>query len=506
MERRFGSMLAQQQGLMERQQVLIGELERKLDDREREHTAKVGKLEADVARLTRELLGPKSEKIKIPPVERDAEPPDADELARRKEESERKRRERALQRKAALEVDDVEYPLTAADKQCPACGGSDFIPLPPEASSTYEYLPGRFVRRRHHRHKAACRCGGHIVTAAAPRKLIDGAMYGPSFAAYVVVAKCADSIPVYRLEKRMQRMGIPVSRSTMNDLLHTAAEVLAPLVARLRARIPSLEIVLADETSMRLQDRRKRGFVWVFHGFDAASGGELVFYEFTTTRSGSTAVDVLGDSTGALVCDGYTGYNLVEDPERRARAGCTCHARRKVYEARATAPVEAEYVITEMRKLFRVEHEARALGIVGTADHHQLRQERSRPVLDKLFEWLIHTQRSILPKSPMGTAIQYMLNQRSRLELFLSDPRIPLHNNSSENRLRVVALGRKNYLFFGHPRAGRNIAGLYSLVGSCIANEVEPTAYLTAALTRVRDASTDEELDALLPDRWTPAG
>lgn len=182
-----------------------------------------------------------------------------------------------------------------------------------------------------------------------------------------------------------------------------------------------------------------------------------------------------------------------------------CHARRKAYEARASAPVEAEYVITEMRKLFRVEHEARVLGIVGTAEHHQLRQNRSRPVLEKLFEWLIHTQHSILPKSPIGTAIQYMLNQRSRLELFLSDPRIPIHNNSSENRLRVVALGRKNYLFFGHLRAGRNIAGLYSLVGSCIANDVEPSAYLTDALTRVRDASTDEDLDALLPDRWAPA-
>jgi transposase len=290
----------------------------------------------------------------------------------------------------------------------------------------------------------------------------------------------------------------------MNDLLHTAAEVLAPLVARLRARIPALEIVLADETSMRLQDRRKRGFVWVFHGFDAASGGELVLYTFTTTRSGSTAVDILGDSSGALVCDGYTGYNQVEDPRRRVRGGCMCHARRKVYEARTHAPTEADHIIKEMRKLFRVEHEARVLGIIGTAEHHQLRHERSRPVLDKLFEWLIHTQGSVLPKSPMGIAIQYMLNQRIRLELFLSDPRVPLHNNASENRLRVVALGRKNYLFFAHPRAGRNIAGLYSLVGSCIANNIEPTAYLTDVLTCVRDASTAEELDALLPDRWVP--
>ena len=85
------------------------------------------------------------------------------------------------------------------------------------------------------------------------------------------------------------------------------------------------------------------------------------------------------------------------------------------------------------------------------------------------------------------------------------DARIPIHNNASESRLRVVALGRKNFLFFGHPRAGRSFAGLYSLVGSCIANGFEPTAYLTDVLMRVRDANTDEELDALLPDRWRPA-
>ena len=106
----------------------------------------------------------------------------------------------------------------------------------------------------------------------------------------------------------------------------------------------------------------------------------------------------------------------------------------------------------------------------------------------------------------IGEALGYAINQRSRLELFLSDPRIPIHNNLSEARLRVIALARHTYLFFGHSRAGRNFAGLYSLVGSCIANDVEPTEYLTDVLSRVRDATTDEQLDALLPDRWQPLG
>jgi transposase len=356
------------------------------------------------------------------------------------------------------------------------------------------------------REKAACRCGGYIVTAPAPPKLIARGQYGPGFAAFLIVAKCADSIPIYRLEKRMKRIGIPLSRSTMNDVLHSAADVLAPLVKRLTVRMASVEIVLADETSMRLQDRDKRGFVWVFHGYDADSAGQLVLYVFALDRSSKTPKDVLGGTEGTLVVDGYTGYNVVEDPEQRKRAGCWCHGRRKFFEALSTAPEEAEHVITEMRELFRVEHEATVRGIVGTEEHLALRQDRSKPAVDKLFEWLTETRSKVLPKSAIGQAIGYMLNQRPRLELFLSDPRIPLHNNSSEERLRVVALGRKNFLFFGNPRAGRNFAGLYSLVGSCVANGVEPTAYLTDVITRVAEAQTDDELDALLPDRWTHAG
>jgi transposase len=111
-----------------------------------------------------------------------------------------------------------------------------------------------------------------------------------------------------------------------------------------------------------------------------------------------------------------------------------------------------------------------------------------------------------LPKSPLGEALGYANNQRSRLELFLTDARIPIHNNSSERRLRVVALGRKNYLFVGHARAGRNIAGLYSLVGGCIANGVEPTEYLIDVLPRIAGAKSDEEIDGLLPERWRPNG
>jgi transposase len=244
--------------------------------------------------------------------------------------------------------------------------------------------------------------------------------------------------------------------------------------------------------------------VWVFHGRDDVGGGELVLYVFALDRSGETPSQVLGGSEGTLVCDGYTGYNDVTDPDGRARGGCWCHARRKIFEARAIAPAEADHVITEMRKLFRVEHEATVRGIARTAEHLALRRQRSKPVVDGLYAWIAEHQPKVLPKSPIGAALQYLINQRDRLELFLNDARVPLHNNASERRLRIIALTRKNSLFFGHPRAGRLFAVLFSLVGMCIGNDVEPVAYLTDVLTRVRDDLSDDQLDALLPDRWQP--
>ena len=506
MNEQLGALVAQQQSVMAAQRQLIVELEQRLVEQDAAHTARAAELEAEVRRLERDLFGSKTEKIKVPPVARDlGKPaPSEEELARRREQIAQKRRERALAR-SSLPSEEITYSVPEDSKHCPKCNGTRFGALGSETSTTYEYVPGRFVRRVHRREKLACTCGECILVAPTPAKLVAGGQYGFGFAAFLVVEKCADSIPIHRIERRFERLGIPMSRASMNDVLHAAAERAAPLVARLRARIAALSLVLADETSMRLQDRQKRGFVWVFHGRDESNGGELVLYVFATDRSGETPAQILGGTQGILVVDGYTGYNIVTDPAGRARGGCWCHLRRKLFEARRASGDDADEGIAKVRPLFRLEHEATALDIVGTPDHLEMRKERSKPIVDEFFAWATAVRRRVLPKSPLGEALGYAMNQRERLELFLTDARIPIHNNASERRLRVVALGRKNYLFVGHPRAGRNIAGLYSLVGSCIANRVEPTEYLTDVLPRIADAKTDDELDALLPDRWTPS-
>lgn len=165
---------------------------------------------------------------------------------------------------------------------------------------------------------------------------------------------------------------------------------------------------------------------------------------------------------------------------------------------------EAEQALNLIRDVYLVEHTARERGIEGTAEHLALRRAESVPLMEKLKSWLEARQGLHPPKSKLGIAIRYALRQWNELTVFLDDPSVPPDNNRSEVALRVVALGRKNFLFVGHEDAGENIAGLYSLVATCEANGVNPLDYLRDVLLRISTHPADR-IDDLLPDRWKPA-
>jgi len=448
--------------------------------------------EAKLAALERRLLGPKSEKMgKVPPLDREVKkkrPPDPAAI-------QEKRRKNAEERTAKVITEDVAYKVPDEKKVCPQCTGSDFRPLGAgKETFTLDYVPGYFRRRRHVREVLACTCGEHVITAPGPDHSVEGARYGDGFRAYVVVSKCADSIPLYRLAKQLSRLGIPLSRSTLTDLFHQVAHSLKPLSDRLLQLVASAEIVQADETSLKMQKPNKRGFVWTF------LADNLIAYRFSGSRSGETPTKVLGSSTGTLVVDMYTGYNSVTGTGKRTRAACLAHARRRFFEALPYAS-EARTAMELIRDVYVVEHDAKAAGVAGSEEHGRMRRGRSAAIMARLKAWLSEQQPLHTPKSPMGTAISYALNSWEELTRFLDDARIPPDNNRSESALRVVALGRRNFLFVGHEDAGENIAGLYSLVATCEANGINPLAYLTDVLGRL---GSTKSLDDLLPTRWKP--
>src|SRR5260370_18900414 len=167
--------------------------------------------------------------------------------------------------------------------------------------------------------------------------------------AHLVTAKCADSIPLYRLAKSYRRTGIPIARATMGDLFHASAEAAKPLAERLLTLIRQENLVLADETPIRVQaeKRTRKSYVWTFRT------GKLIAYRYSPSRSGQTPVDVLGGTQGYLVVDGFTGYNRITVPEERIRVGCWAHVRRKFFAAIPTAP-EAQQLLDLILGLYRV--------------------------------------------------------------------------------------------------------------------------------------------------------
>lgn len=427
-------------------------------------------------------------------------PPVSAELERGKpadaEQTQRKRREAAA-KKDELPSEQVLHTVPQNQRFCPKCGAGDLERVGSGKQTVeFEYVPARLVRRVHLQETLACkRCEGMVV-AEGPMRAVEKGHYGPGLIAHIITSKCADSIPLYRLAKQFEREGLPVTRTTMGDLLHAGARELEPLYLRLRQLVAAADVVGADETPMPVlaPKETKKGFIWTFRTEN------LISLVFSPSRSGETARNVLGQSKGYLVVDGFTGYNSVTVPDKRIRVACWAHVRRRFFEAQNTTP-EAQEMLRLILELYRVEKLAAESNILRTPKHLNLRRSVSAAVVERIADWLKHQKPRHPPKGPLGQAIQYTLGQWTALQRFLDNPRVPLDNNWSERALRTPALGRKNYLFFGGAEPGENIAGLYSLVQSCEVNGIDPQSYLTDVLVSVK-RHPQARIDELLPHLW----
>jgi transposase len=458
---------------------------------------RLAKLEHENAQLKKAVLGSRSEKSKMPRI-KTGEPPTP-------EERQKTRRERAAA-KAQTPTLRVDHKVPDEERRCAVCGNTKLEPLGEgKKTCVWEFVPARFLRVEHVQEVLRCRCNGFIVTAPGAPKIVEKGRYGASFLAHLAVAKCADHTPIYRLEKAFQRQGIPIARSTMNELLHRASAILAPVWTRLLDIIRVRHVVAADETRLRIvrdkSGKTKNGFVWTFGARDD-DGALDVAYVFAEDRSGATPKTLLEGTKGVLLVDGYSGYNIVDEVSSRRRAACHAHLRRYFHEALPTAPV-AQEMLDLVAELYMAEHAADAQGLLGAAKL-EFRKARAGPVRARMRAWLQVQKKRHPPKSPIAAAIRYAENQWNELGVFLKDALVPLDNNGSERALRRVALGRKNFLFVHHRDAGVSLAGLYSLVATCEARVINPFEYLADVLTRVQDHPTSA-LDELLPGAWAAA-
>jgi len=334
-----------------------------------------------------------------------------------------------------------------------------------------------------------------VITAPAPERWAEKTRYDSSFVAHLVVSKCLIVTPHYRLEKGLAHTGVPVARSTINDLFRRAGQKLEPLREPLFDAIRQDFLVHADETTFKMTKQASKAFIWAF------VGQNLTGYRFDLTRGGAVPVDALGQSSGAFVCDDYRGYDPLEKKGKRFRCGCLAHARRKYFEA-GDVP-EAKEALDLINSMYSVEHEAERRKIVGTQAHLALRRDYTRPVFVRLLLLARELRRAHGPKTLLGRAARYTWNNQRYLGRALHDVRIPLDNNRAENAMRIVALGRKAFLFVHSEDAGKELALLYSLVISCTRVGVNPVEYIADVLDRIDKTADDHYVD-LLPDRWKP--
>jgi transposase len=199
-----------------------------------------------------------------------------------------------------------------------------------------------------------------------------------------------------------------------------------------------------------------------------------------------------------LCVDGYSGYNEVVDDSARTRCGCWGHARRKVFESLSSAPYARE-LLDLIGSLFKVEHEAADAEELGTTRHLARRKKDAAPLIADIYAWVDAHSGADPPSFPLTAALTYLVNQRETLERFLEDPKVPLDNNTAERALRIVALGRKNFLFAGHEEGAQNLAVLQTIVATCLLHGVNPEAYIADVLVRLDD---DADVDTLLPWNW----
>jgi transposase len=416
--------------------------------------------------------------------------------ARAKSEPERKRK-RGLRKGMPILYETV---LVEPEKLPEGYTLEDFREIGEDSNvvTRIEHVREHLVSVRYKLQTLVSRDNEHIVTAAAPPTVVEKGHYGASVYADTIVKKCGYSLPLYRIERIFEQAGCPISRSTLCSLFHRAAQLMLPIYKRLLALVCAHPYLNADETREPVQKKGgcKDEWIWTLYCELA------VVYFFSETRGSSVPFELLNGTEGYLQVDGYSAYNAVCHENGRKRVGCWAHARRLFFAALKDFPCAKE-ILDWIVDLYRIEYRAAEQEVLGTAEHLVMREQMSRPITNKIKAWLDEQEPKYPPKSKVGKAIKYAKKQWQALTVFLTDPRLALDNNVSENALRIIALGRKNFLFVGHEEGGQNLAVLQTIVGTCKLHNVNPSAYLTDVLIRIQSHRA-KDIDQLLPQNWKP--
>jgi transposase len=384
--------------------------------------------------------------------------------------------------------------ITPSDA-CTDCGGS-FKVLGTDVMEELEYVAGHYIVNQIGRPRLACTCCGSVVQAEMPSRPIPKSFVGAALMAHILCCKYGYHLPLYRQSQMFANEGIDLSGSLMAGWVGKCTKLLERVSDAIRDHVFEAQAIFMDDTTVKLlqkgngkgKNKTKTARLWVYARKEdtwASGVPPAVWYQFSTSRGAEHPSQHLATYEGFAHADAYAGYNDAYRTGRIKEMACMAHVRREFFDLFESTklPVAGEAVL-RIKKLYDVETQARHL---PAAERVALRQEYAKPIFDDLEVWLKDQLGKISSKTPLAKAIKYALARLPKARPYLDHGFLELDNNTAENAVRPVAVGRKNYLFMGSEAGGRSAAIAYTLIETAKMNKVNPEAWLAWVLERIQD-------------------
>jgi transposase len=425
-----------------------------------------------------------------------------------------------------LERREVIHDLTEAEKLCPCCG-KPRVCIGEQTAEQLDMEPIRFFVLRTIKKTYACQsCHPEQVPVeqrfqtAGPAEVgpIARGLCGPGLLAHASTAKFADHTPLHRLAEQLARSGVELARSTLGDWMAAAADLLGPLYLLMHQRLLLSRVIHSDDTTVKLRvagaKKTQKAHLWTFIGDADYPYGVFLF---TADYTAAEPQKFLKGYTGYLQADALAQYEGLYGPDKVKHVCCMAHARRKFVAAAEGGDERAQGALALIGKLYALERDlppllppsddpvAQRQRRQREEQRRQTRQQDAKPILAELKKWLDEHKPQALPKTLLGKAIGYALNNWAALCRYVEEGYLAIDNNLSERTLRAIALGRNNWGVIGSETGGKTAAVLYTIVGTCKHLGIDPFAYLREtlpALFALGEKPTTEQLLDWLPDRW----
>jgi len=402
-----------------------------------------------------------------------------------------------------LEREEIELKVEGADRVCERCGGEKER-IGHDRSEVIEFVPAHFKVLVYLREKLACKkCGDGVAVAPAANKVIERGLPGPGLLAKLLVDKYTDHLPLNRQAKRYSRLGVDLSRSTLSDWNGAVTDLLRPVAQRIRDQVLDAYVLGADGTHLKVLDKNheaniKRGSLWCYVG-----DGKHAYFDYIPNERKEGPQSFLRERVGYIQADADPKLDdLFKGPEAKAiEIGCWMHDRRYWANALDAGDLRAAHPLGIIKKMYKVEDAAKKQR-AGPDQVYRMRQEQSVPLLNELGKWIADNYNTERPTSPLAEAMGYTLRQWAALKRYTEDGRLLIDNGGVERAIRVVAMGRRNYLFAGSDTGGQRAAIAYTILGSCALVGINPWAYLRDVFEKLAAGWPMKRIEELLPAVW----